>query len=83
MDDVIRWGVLSTAKIGMKQVIPAMQKAEGTVVAAIASRDGERLQRLLPSWVSNDPMGRTSSCWLILRSMRSIYRYPIICMFPG
>jgi predicted dehydrogenase len=42
MDKLIRWGVLSTAKIGMKQVIPAMQKAEGTVVAAIASRDSSR-----------------------------------------
>jgi predicted dehydrogenase len=35
----IRWGVLSTAKIGRKQVIPATQKSQFGTVAAIASRD--------------------------------------------
>ena len=42
MDRIIRWGVLSTAKIGRTKVIPAIQKAEGCVVEAIASRDGAR-----------------------------------------
>src|SRR4029077_17067915 len=35
----IRWGVLSTAKIGRKQVIPATQKSQLGAVTAIASRD--------------------------------------------
>jgi len=35
----IRWGILSTAKIGLKAVIPAMQKGEYSEVTAIASRD--------------------------------------------
>jgi predicted dehydrogenase len=35
----IRWGVLSTAKIGVGQVIPAMQRGESSEVTAIASRD--------------------------------------------
>jgi predicted dehydrogenase len=35
----IRWGVLSTAKIGRKQVIPATQKSQLGEVTAIASRD--------------------------------------------
>ena len=35
----IRWGVLSTAKIGRKQVIPATQKSQFGTVTAIASRD--------------------------------------------
>ncbi len=35
----IRFGVLSTANIGVKKVIPAMQKGELTTVTAIASRD--------------------------------------------
>lgn len=34
----IRWGVLSTAKIGTKKVIPAMQLGEYCTVTAIASR---------------------------------------------
>ena len=32
------WGVLSTAKIGLKQVIPAMQQSEWCDMRAIASR---------------------------------------------
>jgi predicted dehydrogenase len=39
MAQKIRWGVLSTAKIGTKTVIPAMQQGELCTVAAIASRD--------------------------------------------
>ena len=34
----IRWGVLSTAAIGVKKVIPAMQLGEDSEVTAIASR---------------------------------------------
>jgi predicted dehydrogenase len=37
--DTIRWGVISTAKIGTEKVIPAMQRGRHTRVAAIASRD--------------------------------------------
>jgi predicted dehydrogenase len=39
MSGKIRWGVLSTAKIALTKVIPAMQRGEYTSVAAIASRD--------------------------------------------
>jgi predicted dehydrogenase len=35
----VRWGVLSTAAIGIKKVIPGMQKCSFARVAAIASRD--------------------------------------------
>jgi len=35
----LRWGVLSTAAIGLKKVIPAMQQGQYSTVAAIASRD--------------------------------------------
>jgi predicted dehydrogenase len=38
----VRWGVLSTAKIGLTKVLPAMQLGEYTCVAAIASRDHAR-----------------------------------------
>jgi predicted dehydrogenase len=34
----VRWGILSTAKIGVKKVIPAMQRGELSEVTAIASR---------------------------------------------
>ncbi len=38
----IRFGVLSTAKIGMKQVIPAMQRGQFTEVMAISSRSEDK-----------------------------------------
>ena len=47
----IRWGVLSTAAIGLKKVIPAMQLGELTRVTAIASRDAW-LARAIESVVS-------------------------------
>ncbi len=38
----LRWGVLSTARIGTKKVLPGMIGGALTDVAAIASRDGAR-----------------------------------------
>ena len=42
MADKVRWGVLSTAAIGLKKVIPGMQRGKWTQVTAIASRDRRR-----------------------------------------
>jgi len=39
MSKTLRWGVLSTAAIGLKKVIPAMQRGQYTRIDAIASRD--------------------------------------------
>jgi predicted dehydrogenase len=39
MPNKVRWGVLSTAAIGVKKVVPAMQKGDWIDVIAIASRD--------------------------------------------
>jgi predicted dehydrogenase len=39
MRDKIRWGVLSTAAIGLNKVLPAMQQGRYTSVTAIASRN--------------------------------------------
>ena len=41
----IVWGVLSTARIGLERVIPAMQQSELCDVRAIASRDARRATR--------------------------------------
>lgn len=40
----IRWGVLSTAKIGTEKVIPAMQLGKYCTITAIASRQLEKAQ---------------------------------------
>src|SRR5579863_9417049 len=39
MTKKIRWGVLSTASIGVRKVLPAMQQGQYGEVVAIASRD--------------------------------------------
>ncbi|ARA94046.1 NAD-binding protein [Rhodothermaceae bacterium RA] len=38
----LRWGILSTARIGVQKVIPALQKSTLGTVVAIASRDRDR-----------------------------------------
>ena len=38
----VRWGVISTAKIGREQVIPAIKASRNGYVAAIASRDADK-----------------------------------------
>jgi len=37
--DTVTWGIISTAKIGTEQVIPAIQEANNCTVQAISSRD--------------------------------------------
>jgi predicted dehydrogenase len=41
MTDAVRWGILSTADIGVRKVIPGIRTAARCEVVAIASRDGE------------------------------------------
>ncbi len=43
---VLRWGVLSTAKIGREKVIPGIQAAERCEVVAIGSRDADLGKRV-------------------------------------
>lgn len=40
----IKWGILSTAKIGLKQVIPALQLGKYTEVTAISSRSLDKAE---------------------------------------
>ena len=42
--ETLRWGILSTANIGLNAVIPATQAAARCDVVAIASRDGRRAE---------------------------------------
>ena len=42
----VRWGILSTAKIGREKVIPAMKQSEFCEVIAIASPNKERLMEV-------------------------------------
>ena len=40
--DTISWGIISTAKIGVEKIIPALQESRYAKVLAIASRDETR-----------------------------------------
>src|SRR6201988_4345572 len=42
MVDKVRWGVLSTANIALKKVLPAMQRSSWCEITAVASRDLSR-----------------------------------------
>lgn len=46
MPEKIKWGVLSTANIGVKKVIPAMQKGAHCEVTAIASRNEDASKKI-------------------------------------
>ena len=38
----VKWGILSTAKIGVEKVIPGMMKSKNIEIVAIASREKKR-----------------------------------------
>ena len=40
----VRWGILSTANIGLRKVIPGIQRSPSSVVHAIASRSRDRAE---------------------------------------
>jgi len=42
--DSLRFGILSTARVGRRRVVPAMQQAPNILVRAVASRDARRAQ---------------------------------------
>ena len=45
----VRWGILSTANIGMAKVLPAMQRGQYCEIAAIGSRDEAKAQEIVAS----------------------------------
>ena len=46
MTDLFRWGILSTAKIGREQVVPALADSLNGVVWAVASRDAAKARAM-------------------------------------
>lgn len=46
MESKIKWGILSTAKIAVQKVIPAMQQGEYTQIQAIASRSIDKAREV-------------------------------------
>jgi predicted dehydrogenase len=44
--ETLRWGILSTANIARKKVVPGMRKARRSTIAAIASREAGRAEQV-------------------------------------
>lgn len=42
----VRWGILSTARIGVRRLIPALRRSQTGTAVAIASRDGARAREM-------------------------------------
>lgn len=49
MSEKINWGILSTAKIAVQKVIPAMQACQHANIVAIASRDESKVKQVVKS----------------------------------
>lgn len=47
---MLKWGILSTANIGVQEVIPAILRSQTSAVEAIASRDLSRAQNIAASF---------------------------------
>ncbi len=54
---MFRWGILSTARIGREQFIPAVNLAENGVLAGIASRDLKAAQKLAAQFGATHAFG--------------------------
>jgi predicted dehydrogenase len=46
MPEKVRWGILGTASIATRRVIPAMQRGEWTTIAAVASRQKRKAEEV-------------------------------------
>ena len=74
----LRWGILSTAKIGTEKVIPAMQQGERTTVVAVRlARCRTCARPPLRNWESARALGSYEELLLpIQKSMRFTIRLP-------
>lgn len=69
MNEALKWGILSTAKIGVRDVIPAIQKSKLGNVAAISSRTIEAAIEAADKLKSQKLMVVTMNLSLMIRLM--------------
>lgn len=55
---MLKFGIMSTAKIGYEQVVPAIQQASNAKLVAVASRDGKRAKSMAETF--NAPLAYDS-----------------------
>ena len=72
---MLRFGILSTAKIGRELVVPAIQDAENCVVSAVASRDFAKARAMADRFSAPHAFGSYEEMLASdLRAMVALYR---------
>ena len=69
---MLKWGILSTAKIGIEQVIPAILASENGIVAAIASRNATKAQQVASRFAIPNAFGSYEEL-LACRDIDAVY----------
>jgi len=54
---MLRWGILSTAKIGIERVIPAILESDNGIITAIGSRNGTKAQQVAQRFAIPEAFG--------------------------
>ena len=49
---MIKWGILSTAKIATEQIIPAITESKNSIIRGIASRDIKKAKKYPSNLIS-------------------------------
>ena len=78
----VRWGIISTAKIGREKVIPGIKASQTGVAAAIASRDLDRAKQVASDLGIEKAYGSYEELFAD-PDIDAIYNpLPTTCMFP-
>ncbi|WP_417453124.1 hypothetical protein [Kiloniella sp.] len=80
---MLRWSILSTAKIGEKHVSPAILDANNAGITAIASRDKSKADVLAEHFSIPQPLGLMKNSSQAIWSMLSIFPSPRRIMWNG
>lgn len=83
MKSIVNWGVLSTAKIGREQVIPAIQASRYSRVLGIGSGNSDFAKTIALQHGIERVYDSYDKVLKIRRLRQCIYPYPIICMWSG
>ncbi len=76
----VKWGIISTANIGVAKVIPGMLKSKDLEIVAISSRKKKTAEEWAGKLGIPKAYGSYEKCWPIPRSRPSIIRSPTISM---
>ena len=68
--DVVRYGLLSTAQIGLNAHLPASYDSKNSEIVSISSRTADKAEAAAKNMASTGGTDRMKNNWLIQESMR-------------